>query len=322
MGLNEGSAQDTARPAALTGVYTIMPTPFTRSGDLDEESLASLTRMLAASGVDGVTVLGFLGEAHKLSEAEQDVVVTITKQAAGDRMLVFAGASSGGVRVSAKRGVRFLELGADGLMVAPVSPQEDVVLAQFKELDDALTASGGRVPVIVHDYPAATGVKLSAKTLARVHDEVASVTTVKLEDAPTPGKVEALKTRSPGLAVLGGLGGQYLVEELSRGADGVMTGVSYPELLTAVVEGAASGDDARKRSAFTAYRAAAAFLTFEFQPAIGLAIRKEVYRRRGAIATSLVRAPGLQLDAVTARELDAQLEYLYAARPDLPTAPS
>lgn len=320
MGLNEVSARNAARPPALKGVYTIMPTPFTRSGDVDEESLASLTRMLAASGVDGVTVLGFLGEAHKLSEAEQDVVVTITKQAAGDRMMVFAGASAGGVRVSAVRGVRFLELGADGLMVAPVFPQEDVVVAQFTELNDALTASGGLVPVIVHDYPAATGVKLSARTLARVHDEVASVTTVKLEDAPTPGKVEALKTMAPGLAVLGGLGGQYLVEELSRGADGVMTGVSYPELLTAVVRDALSGDDARKASAFAAYRAAAAFLTFEFQPAIGLAIRKEVYRRRGAIETSLVRAPGLQLDATTARELDAQLENLYSARPDLPTA--
>lgn len=298
-----------------------MPTPFTRSGDLDEESLARLTRMLAACGVDGVTVLGFLGEAHKLSEAEQDIVVTITKQAAGDRMKVFAGASSGGVRVSALRGVRFLELGADGLMIAPVSPQEDIVVAQFGELDDALTGSGGRVPVIVHDYPAATGVKLTVRTISRLHEEVASVTTVKLEDAPTPSKVEALKEASPGLAVLGGLGGQYLVEELGRGADGVMTGVSYPELLTAVVRGSASGDEARKRSAVADYRSAASFLTFEFQPAIGLAIRKEVYRRRGAIQTSVVRAPGLQLDVATARELDAQLERLYAARPDLTKAP-
>ena len=57
------------------------------------------------------------------------------------------------------------------------------------------------------------------------------------------------------------------------------------------------------------------------EAAIGLAIRKEVYRRRGAIQTSVVRAPGLQLDVATARELDAQLEHLYAARPDLTTAP-
>ena len=320
MGLTEGTTEDETRPDTLEGVYTIMPTPFTKSGDLDEESVARLTRHLAEAGVDGVTVLGFLGEAHKLSEAEQDIVVTIAKQAAGDRLKVFAGASSGGVRVSARRGARFLELGADGLMIAPVSPLEEVVLSQFREIDEALVASGGRVPVVVHDYPAATGVRLTARTLSHVHDKVPSVTTVKLEDAPTAGKVAALKDLSPDLSVLGGLGGLYLVEELGRGADGVMTGVSYPELLIGLVRGFLTGTGDGRKEAVTAYRSAAAYLNFEFQPAVGLAVRKEVYRRRGAIETAVVRAPGPQLDLATERELDAHLEHLHTVRPDLVAA--
>src|SRR5690554_5917422 len=222
-----------------------MPTPFTPDGRLDEESLARLTRFLVARGVDGVTVLGFLGEAHKLSEAEQDVVVTVTVQAAGGRVPVFAGASAGGVKVGVERGLRFVELGAAGLMVAPVAPEAATVLAQYRELDEALAASGGRVPVIVHDYPASTGVR-----------------------------------------------------------------------------GAADPDPARRRDAADAYRRAAAFLAFEFQPVVGLALRKEVYRRRGAIASGLVRAPGAQLDDELARELTDQLEHLAAARPDLTAVPA
>lgn len=317
MGLRDTRQQASGRPEALRGVFTIAPTPFTRTGKLDGESLANLVRKLADAGVDGVTVLGFLGEAHKLSEAEQDTVVTIARQAAGDRIGVYAGASAGGVDLTVRRGQRFLELGADGLMVAPVSTQEQAVLAQYREIDEALVASGGRVPVIVHDYPAATGIRLSTTTLSRVHAEVPSVTTVKLEDAPTPAKVTAIKAASRDLAVLGGLGGLYLLEELGRGADGVMTGLSYPELLIGPVRAVSGGTPTERGRAFAAYRSAAAFLTFEFQPGIGLAIRKEVYRRRGAIASAFVRAPGQQLDDETARELDEQLEHLSAMRPDL-----
>lgn len=306
----------------MSGVHTIMPTPFTPDGRLDEESLASLTRFLVAAGVQGVTVLGFLGEAHKLSESEQDVVVTVTVQAAGGRVPVFAGASAGGVRVSVERGLRFVELGASGLMVAPVSPEPAVALAQYRQLDEALAGSGGRVPVIVHDYPASTGVKVSAETLARLHAEVPSVTTVKLEDPPTGPKLSAIKRHAPGMSVLGGLGGLYLVEELARGADGVMTGVSYPELLLGAVRGAADPDPQTRQSAFAEYRKAAAFLAFEFQPVVGLALRKEVYRRRGAIAHAHVRAPGAQLDADLARELSDQLAHLHAVRPDLTGVPT
>lgn len=305
------------RPDAVTGVHTIMPTPFTPAGALDEESLARMVRFLADAGVDGVTVLGYLGEAHKLSEAEQDVVVTITAQAAGGRIKVFSGASAGGVRVSVERGLRFLELGADGLMVAPVSDQPVTVVAQYRELDAALSANGGRVPVIVHDYPAATGIRLTAAILARLHSEVPSVTTVKLEDAPTPSKVQALKALAPELSVLGGLGGLYLLEELGRGADGVMTGVSFPELLTDAVARSAAGEEDVRVAAHAGYRAAGAYLNFEFQPGVGLAIRKEVYRRRGAIESATVRAPGAVLDPALERELDGQLTYLYSVRPDL-----
>ncbi|HZW27060.1 MAG TPA: dihydrodipicolinate synthase family protein [Trueperaceae bacterium] len=309
------------RPAALRGVHTIMPTPFTPDGRLDEESVASLVRFLVAAGVDGVTVLGFLGEAHKLSEAEQEVVVSVAVQAAGGRVPVVAGASAGGVKVSVERALRFVELGAAGLMVAPVASDEAAVLAQYRELDEALAAGGGRLPVVVHDYPASTGVRVSPATLASLHTEVPSVTTVKLEDPPTGAKLSALKRLAPGLAVLGGLGGLHLVEELARGAAGVMTGVSFPELLVGAVRGSSAGDEARRRAS-AEYRKAAAFLAFEFQPGVGLAVRKEVYRRRGAIRHALVRAPGAQLDEETARELTEHLDHLHAVRPDLAAVPS
>jgi len=88
------------------------------------------------------------------------------------------------------------------------------------------------------------------------------------------------------------------------------------------VRGAAEPDPERRRHAWAEYRKAAAFLAFEFQPVVGLAVRKEVYRRRGAIAHATVRAPGAQLDDELARELTSQLEHLHAVRPDLAAVPT
>lgn len=294
----------------LRGVYTIMPTPFTEDGRVDEESLASLTEFLIDRGVDGLTVLGVLGEAHKLSEREQEAVVVQVVKAAAGRVPIYAGASAGGVTLGVERGLRFLELGAAGLMVAPAAPDPRAISAQYRALDAAITDTGVFRPIIIHDYPAVTGIKLSAELISRLATDCATVTTIKLEDPPTGPKVSALREIGADLTVLGGLGGLYLVEELARGADGIMTGLSFPELLVMVVRAFESGEQQTIAEASASYFAAMALLRYEFQPAIGLAIRKEVYRRRGAIQTALVRAPGSQVDERLRAELDQVLNHV------------
>jgi 4-hydroxy-tetrahydrodipicolinate synthase len=302
----------------LRGAYTIMPTPFHDDGRLDEESLARLTRFLIDKGVDGVTVLGVLGEAPKLSEAEQEAVLRVTVAAADGRIPVYAGASSGGTDLTVERGLRALELGAAGLMVAPIAQGDGAVLAHYRALDEALEAVGSDAPIILHDYPATTGVRMSAELVTRLGDELPHVTTIKLEDPPTGPKIRALlRLAGPGgtadanrLAILGGLGGTYLVEEMASGADGVMTGLSFPELLVDVVRAHLAGSDEDRERERERFFRAGALLRYEFQPGIGLALRKEIYRRRGAIASARVRAPGAQIDDDMRRELDAVLAYV------------
>ena len=57
----------------FSGVHTIMPTPFADDGSLDLASLETLTDFLIRLEVDGLVVLGVMGEAPKLSQREQDV---------------------------------------------------------------------------------------------------------------------------------------------------------------------------------------------------------------------------------------------------------
>ena len=65
-------------PSLITSVFNITPTPFHDDGSLDLESLRRLTAFTRGKGVNGMTILGVLGEADKLTEAERDSVIATT----------------------------------------------------------------------------------------------------------------------------------------------------------------------------------------------------------------------------------------------------
>jgi 4-hydroxy-tetrahydrodipicolinate synthase len=104
------------------------------------------------------------------------------------------------------------------------------------------------------------------------------------------------------MRVFGGLGGVYFLEELQRGAVGTMTGFAFPEILVRIYAQFAAGDHKGAAATFDRY---CPLIRYEFQPKIGLALRKHTYQKRGVIASSTIRAPGMRMDAVTARELEA-----------------
>ncbi len=284
----------------FSGVHTIMPTPFKDGGALDLASLETLTDFLIKLGVDGLVVLGVMGEAPKLSQLEQNEVITTTVQAAGGRVPVFAGSGAEGTDLAVERSLNALSLGASGLLVAPPPVQNDAVIFEYYRRIDAAVDK----LIVLHDYPTATGIKLSPQLVARLHAELAHVGVIKLEETPSAPKVSALRKLGSEISIVGGLGGMFFLEELERGSDGMMTGFSYPEVLVAIYQAYRAGDEPKARFLFYG---ACPVLRYEFQPGIGLALRKEIYRQRGAIRSAFVRHPGTQIDALLRRELASAL---------------
>jgi 4-hydroxy-tetrahydrodipicolinate synthase len=285
----------------LEGVWTIVPTPFAPDGALDTGGLAGLTRFVAGCGVNGMTILGVLGEAGRLGDDERRAVIAGVLDAAAG-MPVCVGISHAGT----DRAVAFAReaeaAGAHSVMLAPPAlgkPNDAAVLAHY--LAVAATIA---IPVVVQDHPASSGVHMSVELLATIAERSASCRVVKLEDEPSPPKVGRLLAARPDLRVLGGLGAIMLLEELRRGAVGTMTGFGFPELLVEIVGRFRAGDEAGARATF--YRIMP-LIRFENQPGLNLAIRKHIYRRRGAIASERLRAPGPTLDAGTIADLDAVL---------------
>jgi 4-hydroxy-tetrahydrodipicolinate synthase len=291
----------------LVGVWNIVPTPFHPDETLDVESLRTLTDFVVASGVDGMTILGVLGEGAKVSDSERSTIVAVTIEQAGGRVPVC-------VTVSAASGFRAVEYareaaaaGAQSLMLSapPLTrPNDDAVRRHYLRVAEAVPD----LPVVIQDLPT-LGVWMSPDLIGRMASEAPNLRVVKLEEEPTAPKVGRLLAVNPELRVLGGLGGEMLVEELRRGAVGTMTGFGYPEVLVAIMRDWRAGDEAGAVERFHRWMP---LIRFENQQLLNLPIRKRIYMTRGAIASDKLRAPGPVLDEQTIADLDDLIARLEA----------
>jgi len=180
----------------------------------------------------------------------------------------------------------------------------DAVVRHYKALADAVD-----IPIVVQDYPPISGFAMEPSLLARIASEVPSARTIKLEDPPTPLKTARILEQARGTTVqiFGGLGGVFLLEELMSGATGAMTGFAFPEILVRIVSSFRAG---RVDEAADLFYRTVPLMRFEFQEGIGMAIRKAVLHRRGALASTATRAPAGVMDAATAQALDRVLAWV------------
>jgi 4-hydroxy-tetrahydrodipicolinate synthase len=284
-------------------VIPIVATPFDERGGVDEDAIPALVEFELRCGVQGLNVLGIAGEAHKLGDGErQRVAERFLKEVAG-RVPVVVGTSHAGTGVTVELSRAAEAAGAAAVMVAPPAGLRGAgaILAHYRAVAEAIA-----IPVVVQDEPVSTGVLMPPELLARIAGEVAGCGYAKLEELPTPTKLTALRQLPGGerLRVFGGANALYFPEELARGAVGIMTGFAFPDLLVQVHARFRAGDAAGGAALFDRY---ASYVRYEGQQGIGLALRKEALRRRGALRTAALRAPGPALDAGTRAELEAIL---------------
>lgn len=282
----------------LGGVYVIAPTPFADDGSLDEPGLATLADFVVGTGVDGVTILGVMGEAGKVSEAERDRIVEGTIEAAAGRVPVCVGTTHAATDRCVALSRRAEAMGARALMVAPPAlarTNEAAMRRHYLAVAEAVS-----LPIVVQDYPPSSGVHMSPEFVGRLADEEPRLRFLKLEDEPTAPKTSAVLAANPAVRIFGGLGGLFMLEELRRGAIGTMTGFGYPEVLVDVYRRFAAGDLDGATEVFYRYLP---LIRFENQAGINLALRKHVYHLRGALASPRARTPYAPIDEATKGEL-------------------
>jgi len=295
--------------AGARGVYAIAPTPFLEDGAIDVESLDRLVDFYEAAEVDGLTLLGQLGEAPKLTHDESvDVVRRVMTRSA---LPVVVGVSAPGFGSMGALTSDVMALGAAGVMVAPPNTlrTDDQIVGYYTQVARSL---GPDVPIVLQDYPLTFSVVMTPGVIARIVREVPSVVMLKHEDWPGLEKISALRAAEAAgemsrISILCGNGGLFLDFEMSRGADGAMTGYCFPELLVDVVR---LSDAGRREELHDLFDAHLPLIRYEQQPGAGLAVRKHVMVRRGLLSSDTQRSPGRVLTTQERAEVDLLLERL------------
>ena len=288
------------------GVYLIAVTPFADDGSLDLASTDRMVDFYLERGVDGLTILGIMGEATKLTAQESRTFAKQVLARVNGRVPVVVGASSPGFAPMRELTESVMDMGASGVMIAPAPSvrTDEQILAYFDMVNETL---GGHVPWVLQDHPVSTGVKMSNAVLLNILKNSPNCVMLKHEDSPGLGKLSAIRAASGRgelrrVAILtGNGGGLFLPEELTRGADGAMTGFAYPEMMVGVCGAHAAGDVERAHDIFDAYLPLA---RYEQQSGIGLAVRKHILAARGAIASAAVRRPGPALSAADIADIE------------------
>lgn len=292
------------------GVYVISPTPFNNDGALDLDSVDRLVNFYVEKGADGFTILGILGEATKLTPDEsRSFMARYLKRLNGSKPVI-VGASNPGTDNLVRFARDAMDAGAAGVMIAPLSglKTDDQVYGYWETVLSRLSD----VPVCYQDYPQTVGVSTSLSVLHRLIDDFPNLVMLKHEESPGLTKITKMRERSDAgkgrrVSILVGNGGLHLPQELRRGVDGAMTGFAYPEMLVAVCQTFAAGNAEAAEDIFDAYLP---ILRHEQQLGFGFAVRKEILRRRGAIATAHVRHPGPKLAPRDYQELDELMTRL------------
>lgn len=293
----------------LEGVYSVLPTAFHPNGDLDELSLRKVIDLFVKAGVNGVTALGVTGEVARLDDDERRRVLEVVVDQVKGRIGVVAGTTAEGTRTCIAHSRHARQAGATAVMVSPPRMPKlnsEAVVRHYKALADAVD-----VEIVVQDYPPISGFAMEPALLARIAAEIPRARTIKLEDPPTPFKTSRILEAAgeTPVRIFGGLGGVFLLEELLAGATGAMTGFAFPEVLVGIVSRFRAGKVDEAADLF--YRSVP-LMRFEFQEGIGMAIRKEVLHRRGALASPATRAPGAALDRTTREALDRVMQWVEA----------
>ena len=295
----------------LEGVYTVLPTPFDEYGDFDSESLRRVIDLFIEDGVSGFTALGVTSEVARLNDRERRAILDATMEHTNSRVPVIVGATADGLDTCLDYCDDAKNAGAAGVMVSP--PRMPKLNSSYIRRHFAAIADLFDDAIVVQDFPPISGYHLEASLLVDLCCDIPSARTIKLEDAPTPHKIARIREIQArhgldfGINIFGGLGGSYLIEELISGANGAMTGFAYPKILVETVSKWNAGQHDEAADFF--YRHVP-LMRFEFQPGIGMAIRKEILKRRGALRHAGIRAPGAELDDSTKASLDRVLKWL------------
>jgi 4-hydroxy-tetrahydrodipicolinate synthase len=275
----------------ISGVLPVLAVPFNKDGSLDLDSIPKLVEHCINNKANGVVIFGLASELYKLNDSERIQILEKVISSVNSRVPVIVGTEHSGTLAAVARSIEAEKLGASALMLYPptfIKPDEANVLSYFKAVGSAV-----KIPIIIQDAPAWTGVALPVSLLSRIIKEQPNVCYIKLESPPIGDKAKLLK--SEGFKIIAGYGAIHLMEDLTAGIDGFMPGCSLPGIFVEINDLFKSGNVEKAR---TLYQLVLPLLTFQLTSLdTFIEIQKLLLKHLQIFSTSYCREPHIPISS-------------------------
>ena len=275
-----------ARP--WRGVWPVVPTVFTETGDLDLEGQRRVIDCMVDQGSDGLCILANYSEQFLISDEERETLARTCLEHVAGRLPVIVAASHFSTRIVVERCRWAAELGAAMVMLMPPYHGTGLRGTEAQTFEQFARAAEAGLPIMVQDAPL-SGVELSVPFLVRLAQEIGGVAYFKIETPQAAAKLRAL-IRAGGVAIEGPFDGEEaitLMADLDAGATGTMPSALLPDLLKPIVDGHRDG---RREEAAAAYARVLPLINYENRQC-GLRASKAAMKAGGVIRSAHVRAP-------------------------------
>jgi len=197
---------------------TAVVTPFTRSGEIDEDSLRRLITFQEENGIDAVVPCGSTGESATLNFKEHLRVVEITvDQAKKAKVIAGAGSNSTSEAIALSRSAE--DAGADGILsISPYynKPTQEGIFRHYESISGSV-----EIPLIIYNVPGRTASNITSETTLRLA-ELPGIAGIKEASGDIEQVRRILSGRPKGFSVLSG--DDHITYDMMRmGSDGTIS---------------------------------------------------------------------------------------------------
>ncbi|WP_310625175.1 dihydrodipicolinate synthase family protein [Limnohabitans sp.] len=271
------------------GVFPVVPTTFTDSGELDLDSQRRCIDFMIDAGSTGLCILANFSEQFVLSDADRQVLTRCILTHVAGRVPVIVTTTHFGTRICAERSREAQDLGAAMVMVMPpyhgatIRCSNEKIYEFYARLSDAID-----IPIMIQDAPV-SGTTLSVSLLAQMAKEIEHVSYFKIETAGAASKLREL-IAAGGSAIEGPWDGEEaitLLADLDAGATGAMTGGAYPDGIRTIIDPYLAGE---REAAVVAYGKWLPLINYENRQG-GILTAKALMKAGGVIACESPRHP-------------------------------
>jgi len=278
-----------AKSARYQGLFPVVPTTFTETGELDLASQKRCLDFMIAAGSNGLCILANFSEQFLLSDDERELLTRTALEHVAGRVPVIVTTTHFSSRVCAGRSRRAQDMGASMVMVMPPYHGATFRVPEGKSFEffSAVSDAIG-IPIMIQDAPA-SGTVLSAAFLARMAREIEQVSYFKIETAGAASKLREL-IRLGGVCVEGPWDGEEaitLLPDLDAGATGSMTGGGFPDGLRPILDDYRAG---RREQAIAGYNRWLPLINIENRQC-GFLAAKALMKEGGIIKCEAPRHP-------------------------------